>query len=252
MNVDQTEFRTALLDPSADRPTGLTDGAGRAAGRRFDVYRNNVTVSLTEALETAFPVVRKLVGEQNFKTLAGVFLRQHPPTSPLIMFYGGELPAFLQSFEPTAKIGYLPDVARLELALRESYHAADADPIDPAALQSLPPDQWMSARLALTPSARLIRSPWPIHAIWRFNTEPDAPKPAMAAEDVIVLRQDLDPAPHLLTPGGGAFVAALLAGETLGAAHEAALTETPEFNLSSTLALLIGTGAITSLGDFDP
>ena len=93
------------------------------------------------------------------------------------------------------------------------------------------------------------RSPWPVHAIWRFNTDPDAPKPAMAAEDVIVLREELDPAPHLLTPGGGAFVAALLTGETLGAAHEAALTDTPDFDLSSTLALLIGTGAITALKD---
>ena len=210
MTVAQDHFTSALFDPEQPVPSGLSDPEGRSAGKRFDVYRNNVAVSLTEALETAFPVVRKLVGEQNFKTLAGVFLRKHPPTSPLMMFYGGELPACLQGFEPTSKIGYLPDVARLELALRESYHAADADPIDPAALQALPPDQWMSARLALTPSARLIRSPWPIHAIWRFNTEPDAPKPAMAAEDVIVLRQDLDPAPHLLTPGGGACVAALL------------------------------------------
>ena len=249
MNADQTEFRTALLNPSANRPTGLTDGDGRAAGRRFDVYRNNVAVSLTEALETAFPVVRKLVGEQNFKTLAGVFLRQHPPTSPLMMFYGGELPAFLQSFKPTAQISYLPDVARLELALRESYHAADADPIDPALLQALPPDQLMATRLALAPSARLVRSHWPVHAIWRYNTEPDTPKPAMAAEDVIVLRQDLDPSPHLLAPGGGAFVSALLVGETLGAAHETALADTPDFDLSSTLALLIGTGAITALKD---
>ena len=71
----------------------------------------------------------------------------------------------------------------------------------------------------------------------------------MMAQDVIVLRQDLDPAPHLLAPGGGAFVAALLTGETLGAAHEAALSETPDFDLSSTLALLIGSGAITVLKD---
>ena len=249
MIVDQTEFRSALLDPKRDRPLGLTDGAGRPAGRRFDVYRNNVAVSLAEALETAFPVVAQLLGAQNFRTLAGVFLRRHPPSSPVMMFYGDEMAEFLRSFEPTSGIGYLPDVARLELALRHSYHAADAEPVDPDVLGALSPEVLMAARLHLAPSLRLIRSPWPIHAIWRFNTEPGAPKPAMGAEDVAVLRVDLDPSPHLLPDGGGAFIEALLAGATLGEALDIASGGVPDFDLSAVLALLIGAGAITRIGD---
>lgn len=247
MTVDQTDFRSALLDPANPRPLGLQDGAGHPAGRRFDVYRNNVAVSLTEALETAFPVIAKLLGAQNFKVLAGVFLRQHPPSTPLMMFYGAEMPGFLQHFEPTSKIGYLPDVARLELAIRESYHAADADPIDPAGLQAMAPDDLMSTHIQLAPSVRLVRSAWPVHSIWRFNTEPGAPKPEMQAEDVAVLRIDLDPAPHRLPPGGGAFIASLLDGNTLGDAVNTAGTDAPEFDLTATLALLIRAGAITSL-----
>ena len=249
MIVDQTEFRTALLDPAHARPEGLTDGAGRAAGRRFDVYRNNVAVSLTEALETAFPVVRKLLGEQNFHTLAGVFLRQHPPSSPLMMFYGAAMPEFLASFEPTSKIGYLPGVARLELALREAYHAADANPIDPGGLQALAPDTLMARCIELAPSLRLVRSPWPVFAIWKFNTEAGAPKPKMEAQDVVILRQDLDPVPQLLPPGAGAFITSLLDGRPFGDANDAALSEHQDFDLAATLALLLGARAITSLGD---
>ena len=249
MNVDQTTFRHALLDPEAPRPSGLLDGQGRDAGRRFDVYRNNVTVALGDALEAAFPTVVKLVGAQNFKLLAAAYLRQHPPSSPLMMFYGEDMPAFLETFPPTTSIGYLPDIARLEMALRQSYHAGDADPLDPEILQSTPPEKLMASRVTLSPATRLIRSKWPVHAIWAFNTLPDAPKPTMAAEDTLILRADLDPEPHLLPPGGGAFVAATFAGQTFGQALETASTETPAFDLSATLALLISNNALTDLKD---
>ncbi len=249
MKVDQTTFRSALLDPDAVRPDGLKDGVGRDAGRRFDVYRNNVAVSLTEALETAFPVLRKLVGTENFKLLAASFLRQHPPSSPLMMLYGAEMPAFLSSFGPTSGTRYLPDVARLELAIRESYHGEDTTPIDPADLQALPPDALTAARIGLAPSMRLIRSDWPIFAIWRFNMEEGAPKPEMAAEDVLIARPDLDPMPYLLPPGGGAFVAALQAGDTFGAAMDAATLDSEAFDLTQILTLLIETQTMTKLGD---
>lgn len=249
MSADQTEFREAILDPSASRPDGLIDGKGQPAGRRFDVYRNNVTVSLGEALETAFPVVRKLVGDQNFKTLASIFLRQHPPSSPLMMFYGAEMPAFLETFEPAKSIGYLPDIARLELALRESYHAEDSTPIDPDVLGKTNPEDLMASTVTLAPTVRLISSPWPVHAIWAFNTVDGAPKPEMVPQDVLVVRPDMDPEPQLLPTGGAIFVNALLNKRSFGDALEAASTQFNNFDLSAVLAILIGAGAITRPGD---
>lgn len=249
MIVSQTEFKSALLDPTAERPQGLKDGIGRPAGRRFDVYRNNVAVSFTEALETAFPVLVKLVGQQNFRTLASVFLRKHPPSSPLMMYYGAEMPEFLENFEPTSAIGYLPDVARLELALRESYHSGDSQAVDPRKFQEIPPEKLMASVIGLAPSVRLVRSKWPVHAIWRYNTEAGACKPIMAAEDVAVLRNEFDPIPHLLPHGGGAFLEALLRLKTLGEAFDAATSATDDFDLSAMLAILLGAGAVTSIGD---
>ena len=200
MSGDQSLFREALLDPKAPRPGGLADGHGHDAGRRFDVYRNNVTVSLSEALSTAFPVIEKLLGTKNFQVLATAYLRQNPPNSPLMMFYGETMPMCLEAFEPTSMIGYLPDIARLELALRISYHAGDTTALDPEVLQTTPPDELMASTVKLSPSAQPVRSKWPIHAIWAFNTIDGAPKPVMAAEDTLILRADLDPEPHLVPP----------------------------------------------------
>ena len=65
MTVSQNLFRSALLDPSLPVPGGLTDAEGRPAGARYNVYRNNVAVSLTEALHTGFPIISKLLGKEN-------------------------------------------------------------------------------------------------------------------------------------------------------------------------------------------
>ena len=249
MKVDQSTFRAALLDADADRPAGLTDGAGAPAGRRFDVYRNNVAVSLTEALETAFPVVAKLVGAQNFKLLAGAFLRAHPPSSPLMMFYGEAMPEFLATFAPTSTIGYLPDIARLELALRQSYHAADATAVDPDEMATLSPEDLMASKVELAPSLLVVSSEWPIHAIWTYNMTPDAPKPTMGAEDIAVFRVDYDPEPVLLPKGAASFLIALQGGVTFADALDAASETTDTFDLTSILALLLSKGAITRIGD---
>ena len=242
MSVSQSEFRVALLDPAAAVPEGLEDPEHRPAGHRFSVYRNNVAVSLTEALEAAFPIVRKIVGEEFFRAMAGVFLRAHPPTSPVLMFYGEEMPAFLASFPPVAQLGYLPDVARLELALRAAYHAADAQPVGPEALTA--GADLMSARITLAPALRVIRSRWPLHGIWRANAEDGAPKPGRTPEDVLVTRPGFDPLVSPLPPGGADFIARLAQGETLAAA---ALAPGPDFDPGPTLALLLQGNAITEI-----
>ena len=100
--MSQHSFSQALLAPDLPVPDGLTDGQGAPAGKRFAVYRNNVTVSLIDAPEAGFPVVVKLIGAENFRNIAREYLRKEPPVSPLIMLYGAGFPAFLASFRPLA------------------------------------------------------------------------------------------------------------------------------------------------------
>lgn len=240
----QTAFRAGLLDASQAVPEGLTDGAGRPAGRRYAVYRNNVAVSLREALTTGFPAVAKLIGTENFTHVAGVFLRQSPPASPLMMHYGAGFPEFLETFAPLQHIGYLADVARLELAMRRAYHAADSTSIDPAELIGLDEDALMSAQLEIAPAVQVLRSEWPILSIYRYTMEPGQPKPQGRAEDVVILRPDLDPEPHALPERGATFILALRAGQSFGAALEAA---GEGFDLPAVLGLLIAGKALVSL-----
>jgi hypothetical protein len=241
--MTQAAFAAALLDPDAAIPVGIVDPLGRPAPKRFSVYRNNVASSLTRALEASFPTVRKLVGEEFFGAMAVAFLREHPPTSRLMMLYGDALPGWLEAFPPVAGLGYLPDVARLDQAMRESYHAADATPLAEADFQRLLGADIAGLRLQLAPSVRLVQSRWPVWSIWSANAE-DGPSPRPGAEDALILRPEYDPRPHRLPAGGGAFVAALLDGHTLGECLDAA---GPDMDLPALLSLLIAGRALVGV-----
>lgn len=242
--VTQSQFRAALFAPDAPPPVGLTDGSGAPAGRRFSVYRNNVAVSLIEALEQTFPTVAKLIGADGFKALARRFIAENPPSSPILSRYGAAFPAFLARSDELAQLGYLPDTARLDLAMVRAYHAADAAPFDPAQLARIAPDDLPRVALALAPAVELLSSPWPIHGIWRFNHAPGSPQPPHEAQDVLVTRPDFDPVPRLLGSGQAVFLRRIIEGDCLGPAADAAARAAPDFDLSALLGLLIGDAAI--------
>lgn len=248
MTVAQTDFASALLDPARPVPRGLLAPDGAPAGRRFAVYRNNVAVSLTEALRTGFPALAKLLGEENFRGLAGLFLRAHPPASPVLMHYGDAMPGFLASLPQLAHLPYLADVARLELALREAYHAADAPVLGAQDLADRPAERLMAARVTLHPALRIVASPWPVHGIWARNMVEGAPKPASGAETVMVTRPGFDPVQTRLPPGADAFLAVLGGGARFGDAVDAAAA-VPGFDLAATLPGLLTAGAFTGLED---
>jgi hypothetical protein len=176
--------------------------------------------------------------------MAGVYLRKHPPTSPLMMFYGEAMPQFLRRFQPARSVPYLPDIAALELALRASYHAADATPINASALGMLSPDTLMGKRLRIAPATRTVTSEFPILSIYRANTRPDAPKPVMQAEAVLITRPQFDPELHQIDTGSLRCLAALNVGEPLGQAMAAA---GEGHDLGAFLGKLLAQGAITEI-----
>ncbi|MGB3244634.1 MAG: DNA-binding domain-containing protein [Sulfitobacter sp.] len=240
----ETDFRNGLLDPGAPAPSGLRDGSQGPPGKRYDVYRNNVTHSLIEALGTAFPLVRKLIGERHFANLAPLYVRAHPPTSPLMMFYGAEFPEFISGFAPLSEIGYLADAARLDLAMRQSYHAGDVRLLTAEDLQTIAPDALAGATFSLAPATAILRSHWPLFDIWRFNFEEGAPKPRAIAQDVLITRPAFDPTPHRLPVGGADWLLALAEWQSFAAATTTAEAAHPDFELECVLRLVLREGAI--------
>lgn len=253
MNI-QSAFADALLAPEAVCPPGLLAWNGSDPGRRFAVYRNNVMVSLIDALADSYPVTQELVGEEFFAAMARLFVQAQPPRSPVLALYGEGFADFIEAFPPAAGLVYLADVARLEMRRVQAWHAADAAPLTEQELARLLADASLPlARFVLHPSLVVLRSRHAVVSLWAAHQTDDVAA-ALAqvavdqAEAALVLRVGLEVDITRIGEGAAAFVGGLQQGLTFGAAAGQALTVEPEFDLAATLGMLIRGGAICSAG----
>jgi len=127
-------FAPPLLDPAREVPTAVAGRNGKPAGRRYDVYRNNVTVSLIETLAAIYPAVQRITGPDFFRAMARFHVRSSPPASPLLFEYGHDFPDFIAGYEHAQDMPWLADVAHIERAWLDAYHAADALTLAPMRL----------------------------------------------------------------------------------------------------------------------
>lgn len=242
-------FATSVLDSGSEIPEGVIGPNGTAVARRFAVYRNNVIVGLVDALAATFPAVQRIVGERFFRAAARLHAIERPPTSPLMAEYGREFPSFLETFEPAQALPYLPDVARIERAWLDAYHAADAQPLEASALAAIPQHRLAGLRFAPHPATRIVRSRFAAVSATAANRTGEAvPQIDLTnAEDALIVRPGLEVALIGLPPGGASFLGALLDGRTLGDAAAIASAESDEFDLAANIGGALTTGAFSNI-----
>src|SRR5258708_4184364 len=162
-------FAGALLDPDLATPAGVAGPKSKAADKRYNVYRNNVTVSLTSALAVAFPATQRITGADFFRAMARFYVPAPPPLSPLVFEYGRDFPDFIDRYEYAQSVPWLADVARVERAWLDAYHAADVEPLMPHALASILPERLADTVLKPHPAVRIVRSRFPAVPIFPAN-----------------------------------------------------------------------------------
>ena len=231
----QMSFTRALLqdDPAV---AGTVLGDGLVPEARIALYRHHVLTTLTEVLQTAYPVVCRLVDERFFAYVADHYIRQQPPTGPCLFEYGGTFPRFLAAFPSCCDLVYLPDVAWLEWAMHAAWYAEDAVPLAPERLQGVAPEALASLTFAFDASVSYVHSPWPIDRIWCAN-QPDADPGEIVRLDagvayLEVRRMDDAVAFRALEVGTYAFRTALAEHRPLEEALESALAAEPDFDLT--------------------
>ena len=222
-DADQAAVAATLLHGPRHLPTGLFAGTEAAVLRGLRVHANTISHARLVALEDTFPRLREHLGEGVFNRLSRAFIDAGGAERRALADIGAGLADWLD--DPFAA-----DIARVEWAWLESYHAADAPALrlgdlarcDEAALIATPVRRHPAARivpLAADAAPRLDPAFAPGTAAILI-TRPDAEVRLFAAHpvDAAVLdaAADISPLGNLIAlldeghPGGGAAIAALI------------------------------------------
>lgn len=239
LNEFQNQFKTLMLDHPKILESPAPDFAALFACRpeelpeRLKIYRTNIIGSLSDVLSSTFPAIKKLVGEAFFGTMARSFIFRSPPQAACLNIYGAGFDEFIKTYDPAKSLPYLADMATLEYALNQAYHAPDDTALEPQALRTADLEN-----IQFTPraSAFLIQSDYALDALHAFcsdetQTPPQIEKPIC----LLVHRPELETQITPLSDDEFMLLQQLFDGKTFGTAVENTLKDYPDFDLPAFL-----------------
>lgn len=237
-----------LLGGDGGEAAGCILGDGLDPRARLGIYRNTATGTLVTALELLYPAVRALVGAECFEGAARLFIAEAPPRSAWLDDYGEAFSGCLARLPQVASLAYLADTARLEWAVNGVLHARDVAPLDLARLAQQAAHEEGRLCFVPHPAVRLLRSDYPVDAIWRavLTRDDDALAAIEADNDPVwlsVRRRDAGIEVERFSEAQWRFAAALLAGQPL----DVALASAPLPEARTWLAMLLAGGYFAAI-----
>ena len=246
----QQALLALLFDwPNDDASKKIAAYADTNWDRGQKVYQSNGHALACSALRAAYPVLAQLLGDESFDALARAFWHAQPPLRGDAAQWGGTLAQWVRASESLATEPYLADVASVEWALHRAASAADGL-TDAASFALLTEHDPADLLLVLSPGCATLCSAWPVVSMVNAHLHQT---PALAhvgqllrdgvGQEALVWRSGLRPLMRDAQVGETAFVAALLAGQTLGDALDLA----PDLDISAWLPMAVQTGLLLAV-----
>ena len=239
--------------PRCDVPSVVTGPNGKAAVKRYNVYRNNVTVSLIDALAAIYPAVQRITGADFFRAMARFHVRATRRPRRCCSSMAATFRPSSSAMNMRRSMPWLADVARIERAWLDAYHAADAAPLSPTALAAVAPERLADLVFTAHPATRIVRSQFAAVTIFAANRGTEPARPDRRSDT----RRRVDHAPRFRGRGAAASAGRrgipdqpdvgtpARRGRRCGAGRRT------RFDLATNIAGLIEAGAFTSLTSGD-
>ncbi len=158
----QSSMMTVLDHGPAHLPAELFKGSRAVWLRGMKIHANTVSHARLVALEETFPRTREALGDAEFNTLSRQYVGHPGVTGFPLDQIGRNFADFLEARQIDEAVA---DLARVEWAWLESYHAGEAAPLKIADLAGLGEDSILEVGIRLHPSVRTVLFTNPPHQL---------------------------------------------------------------------------------------
>lgn len=203
----------------------------------LSVYENNIHQTLIHFLQSIYPLIHTLVGDDFFRASAKVYLENYPSRSSNLLDYGEYFGYFLSEYEPALSLIYLPEVAKFEWICHELSFAPDHEAFDINTLENLKKDQYDQLHFLLHPASHVIHFHYPLLRIidlcqGKSDETIDIDEGGVS---LLMIRRSTDISLVKLSMAEYTFLQALSNGKTLSEATSNAIVVDANFNLEEKL-----------------
>lgn len=235
----QANFIATIKQGPCALDTALFDGPIDRVLLGLKAHANTISHARLVALEETFPLTRQARGEAKFNKLSRAYVETPEARACDANTIGKPFPDFLTA-EVTDQA--IVELARIEWAWLESYHAAEAKPISLNDLTELDDASLLALPVALHPSARLVLTSHPLAA-------PLGELAGLQPFAILTLRPDIEVRLHPIEQIEVAvFQAAQQKDATLGNLLSAAIEQSDNTDPLGPVMQLIGAGALVKGG----
>ena len=180
---------------------------------------------------------------------AAEYCRLNPPRSPVLISYGATFPEFLAENVLQADLGCLHEVARLDTAWWEAYHAEEAIPLTPGEFAQQFEGEVGEVRAVFHPSVKFLEIGTFAQRSWQNARGVDAPAnlESEIPQTVFVARPYADVIVHALPEESAQFLRLLVDGASIASAVEIMAEQITTFDAITQVQDLMNSKLITFL-----
>ncbi len=174
----QADFQAYLLDDakSSSFINAVIDDKKVGAKKRLSIYHDAYRLRIIEALATAYPQLKALLGDVLFNKVAREYITAYPSTYRNLRWYGIEMREHLLT--TLAQHPVATEMADFEWALSLAFDAENVPELSLQDLSAIPPENWDALSFRFQSAIKIVRTRWNTISIWQaLEAEKKPPKP---------------------------------------------------------------------------
>lgn len=165
LELEQVRFINQVMEIDREPKSRFEQG--------LKIYHNNIFATAKQALSVTFPTLLAQVGEDVMANIAQLLLETHPPYKGDWAEWGESLPNLIKTIEELKQYPFLPDVARVDLAVHQVERAKD-EAVDIDSFHLLAKVRLSNLVLQLNPSIQFFTCDYPIIEIQKVSEKQDS------------------------------------------------------------------------------